>query len=425
MPVLLRNVPTDPDHAVGSWGLQRLGETPLDLDATPQSAGLHHGDVLYLRPADDPLSQLEFDDIADGVSHAIGSHSDRWRPELTRRLFLVLACFVLAGFATGVAVTASAPYGAILYAIGAAVLGNACAMDSRMPADRGSLLVTGAGACAFAALAGLTAVHGTAALLSPVQIDVVLCGAATFLMSVLLLISQRLPLAVAGTALLTGALTAITGLLIDAFGWDALRGTTTTAVVFFLIGHMAPRISLRLARLRIPQLPRNADELQEDIDPQPASLVSRRAATADAVLTVISVVTGLFCSASFILLARADGWIAWVLSLVLAGALLLHSKNLNATWQRVPTTLGGTLGLLAVALSFAGPASSGTRFTLLFGLLVGAVLLLVGAWRLPRTRLLPVWGHTADILELLTALALLPLLLQLLHVFSYFRALVS
>jgi type VII secretion integral membrane protein EccD len=268
-------------------------------------------------------------------------------------------------------------------------------------------------------------VHGTAALLSPVQIDVVLCGAATFLMSVLLLISQRLPLAVAGTALLTGALTAITGLLIDAFGWDALRGTTTTAVVFFLIGHMAPRISLRLARLRIPQLPRNADELQEDIDPQPASLVSRRAATADAVLTVISVVTGLFCSASFILLARADGWIAWVLSLVLAGALLLHSKNLNATWQRVPTTLGGTLGLLAVALSFAGPASSGTRFTLLFGLLVGAVLLLVGAWRLPRTRLLPVWGHTADILELLTALALLPLLLQLLHVFSYFRALVS
>ncbi|MDH6630472.1 type VII secretion integral membrane protein EccD [Streptomyces sp. LBL] len=425
MPVLLRHVPTDPDRAVGSWGLQRLGETPLDLDATPQSAGLHHGDILYLRPADDPISELEFDDVADGVSTAVGSHSDRWRPELTRKLFLALAGFVLAGLASGVAVIASGPFVCILYAISAVVLGVACALDSRVPADRGSLLVTGVGACAFAALAGMTAVHGAAGLQSPAQIDVMLCGGSAVAMSLVLLATRQLPLAVFGTTLLTGALVEITGLLAGAFDWNTLRGTTTTAVVFFLFGHMAPRISLRLARLRIPQLPRNADELQEDIDPQPESLVSRRAATADAILTVLSVVTGLFCSAAFILLARVDGWISWTLSLVLAGAVLLRSKNLNATWQRIPMTFCGTLGLLAVVLSWASASSGGTRFTLLSGLLIGAVLLLVGAWRLPRTRLLPVWGHTADILELLTALALLPLLLQLLHVYSYFRALVS
>ena len=65
------------------------------------------------------------------------------------------------------------------------------------------------------------------------------------------------------------------------------------------------------------------------------------------------------------------------------------------------------------------------RCALLLGLLVGAVLLLIGAWRLPTARLLPVWGHSADILELLTALGLLPLLLQLLHVYAHIRALVS
>lgn len=56
-------------------------------------------------------------------------------------------------------------------------------------------------------------------------------------------------------------------------------------------------------------------------------------------------------------------------------------------------------------------------------LLLAALLLLVGAWRLPTSRLRPLWGHIGDILELLSAIALLPLLLQLLHVYAFFRAL--
>ena len=95
LPVLMRHIPTDPARPAGTWVLQRLGEAPLGPDATPQSAGLYHGDVLYLRPANDPMPELEFDDVSDGVAHAVGSQLDRWRPELTRRLFLALACFVM------------------------------------------------------------------------------------------------------------------------------------------------------------------------------------------------------------------------------------------------------------------------------------------------------------------------------------------
>ena len=425
LPVLLRHIPTDPGRPVGTWGLQRLGESPLELDATPQSAGLHHGDVLYLRPGDYPIPELEFDDISDGVASAVGARVDRWSPELTRRLFLALACFALAGFAAAVAVTGHGQLIPVLYSLGAAVLGIACSLDQRRPADHGAVMITGIGACVFAALAGLTAAHGTAGLLSPGHTDVVSCGGSAVVMSALLLITQRLPPAVSGTVLLTGILAAIAGLLTAAFGWDAVGSTGTVAVVFFLLGHLAPRTSLRLARIRIPQLPRNAEELQADIDPQPERLVSRRAATADAILTAISVSTGLLCAAAFILLAGTQGWASWTLTLALAGAVLLRSKNLNATWQRIPTTFSGTLGLLAAVLSWAESASTATRCVLLLSLLVGAVLLLVGAWRLPTTRLLPVWGHTADILELLTALALLPLLLQLLHAYAHFRALVS
>jgi type VII secretion integral membrane protein EccD len=426
LPVLMRHIPTDPARPAGTWVLQRLGEAPLGMDATPQSAGLRHGDVLYLRAADDPMPELEFDDVSDGVARAVGSQLDRWRPELTRRLFLALACFVLAVLAAAVPWAAHGPLVPVLYAVSAVVLGAGCALDQRRPADRATGVITGLGACVFAGLTGLTAVHGTVGLLSPRQPDVVLGAGAAVVMSAALLPIPRLPLAVTGTTLLTAALAAVTGSLAVVSGWDAARSTSTVAVVFFLFGHLAPRASLRLARLRVPQLPRNAEELQEDIDPLPGHLVTRRAATADAALTVISVSTGLLCSTAFVLLVGDRGWIDWLFPLVFAGALLLRSKSLRATWQRIPAACCGALGLLTVVLSWSASASSdAARCALLLGLLVAAVLLLVGAWRLPTARLLPVWGHTADILELLTALVLLPLLLQLLHAYAYFRVLVS
>jgi type VII secretion integral membrane protein EccD len=371
------------------------------------------------------MPELEFDDVADGVAHAVGSHRDRWRPELTRRLFHTLAALVLASFAVAVPGTADGALVPMLYAIAAIALCAGGALDQRRPADRTALLITGLGTGVFAALTGLTALHGAAALLSPRPGDIMLGGGCAALMSAVLLALPRLALTLTSTMLLTAVLATIGGALSAAFGLDAAGSTVTVAVVFFLLGHLAPRASLRLARLRVPQLPRNADELQEDIDPQLEPLLRRRAANADAMLTVMSLATGLLCATAFVLLAQHNGWLYWLFALILSGAALLRSKNLNATWQRVPMTLCGALGLLSVMYTWASTASAFVGCALLLALLVAAGALLVGAWRLPTTRLLPVWGHIADILEVLTALALLPLTLQLLHAYAYFRALVS
>jgi len=58
-------------------------------------------------------------------------------------------------------------------------------------------------------------------------------------------------------------------------------------------------------------------------------------------------------------------------------------------------------------------------------LLVCAVALLAASGELPGRRMLPVWGQLADNLELLSSLALLPLLLQVFHVYAHFRALIK
>ncbi|MFG2828511.1 type VII secretion integral membrane protein EccD [Streptomyces sp. NPDC048434] len=424
LPVLLRHVPADPGRPAGVWTLQRLGEAPLDPEATPESAGLLHGDVLYLRTVDDPMPELAFDDVAEGVSEAIGDHSNRWRPELTRRLFLALACFVLIILAAAVAVLGHGLQVPVLHAVAAAALAAGCALDRRRPADRAAVLVTGVGACVFAALAGLTVLHGTQGLMAPQSADLMTGGGCAAAVAGALLPVPRLRSAVTATLLLSGVLTLVTGAVAAWLG-DIVRGTSTVAGAVFLLGHLAPRTSLRLARLRVPQLPRNAEELQEDTDPHPARLVARRAMTADNVLTAISISTGLLCSAAFLLLLGQDDWIGWVFPLVFSGAVLLRTKSLNASWHRVPVAVSGTIGLLTVVLTWTAGSSTAARWVLLLGLLAAAGLLLTGAWRLPTARLLPVWGHTADILELVTALALLPLLLQLLHVYAHVRAAVS
>ncbi|CAM5608080.1 type VII secretion integral membrane protein EccD [Streptomyces griseorubiginosus] len=423
LPVLLRHVPADPARPAGTWTLQRLGEPPLDLDATPQTAGLLHGDVLYLRPADDQMPELEFDDASDGVAHAVGARDDRWRPETTRRLFLALACLVLLAFAAAVPLAGKGAVVPVLYGVAAVGLGAVCTLDQRWSADRGIAVVTGLGACAFAVLTGLTAADRDTGLTAPRPGGIALgavCG--VLVAAVVLLPTARVPLAVTGTALFAPALAAFTAGLAAATGWDAARSLSVVAVAAFLFGHLAPRAALRLARVRVPQLPHNAAELQEDVEPHQEQSLTLRAAAADALLTVFTVSVALLCVADFAVLAFAGGWVAWAFPLVFSGAALLRAKSLNVVWQRVPVTFSGVLGMLSVLLSWTAAASgTGTRCALLLGLLVAAVLLLVGAWRLPHTRLLPVWGHTADVLELLTALALLPLLLQLLHVYAHVR----
>jgi type VII secretion integral membrane protein EccD len=426
LPALLRHIPADPARPVGTWTLQRLGEPPLDLDATPQTAGLLHGDVLYLRPADDPMPELEFDDASEGVAHAVGARADRWRPEATRRLFLALACLVLAALAAAVPLAGKGVVVPVLYGVAAVGLGVVCALE-RPGAGRGTAIVTGLASCVFAVLTGLTAVAPdhtvTSAGSAGIAVGTV-CG--VLIAAVVLLPSALVPLAVTGTALFAPFLAALTAGVSGLTGWDTTRSVSTVTVAAFLFGHLAPRASLRLARVRAPQLPHNAAELQEDIEPHREGQLSRRSAAADALLTVYTLCTALLCTVCFTLLALADGWAAQVFPLVFATALLLRAKSLNGIWQRVPTAFSGVAGMLAVVLSWTASAGgTGMRCAALLCLLIAGVLLLIGARRLPTARLLPVWGHSADILELLTALALLPLLLQLLHVYAHVRAAVG
>ncbi|MEU2336362.1 type VII secretion integral membrane protein EccD [Streptomyces sp. NPDC013172] len=459
LPVLLRQA-VGPDLQGRPWVLQRLGTAPLDAEATPESAGLLDGDVLHLRPADAALPAVHFDDVSDGVAHTVGAGSGRWRPGLTRDLGLALSCLALAALAATLLQAGPGPLTAAAAGAVALVLAAGCAVAARTVAarartggaqaggapagrahagraqaaghgqaghgegDRGGVLVAGIGAFGFAALAGAALREGPSGGFAPGPTGVLLAAGYVVALAGALLALGALPLVVPGTVLLTAVAAATGAALAETTGLHGVQAAALVAVGLFVLGHLAPRLALRTARLRVPQLPHDAEELQLDIEPESGETVAHRVAVATACLDAISISSALVWAVALWLLAdREHGWAGWLLPLSLSLAVLLRARGTNGTLQRVPAVLAGAYGLGLVLIVRVAPTGPGGRAAVLAVLLAAALLLLVGAQRLPRARLLPVWGHLGDLLETVTAVALLPLLLQVLDAYGYFRGL--
>jgi type VII secretion integral membrane protein EccD len=423
VPVLARHVNRGQDEG-RDWVLQRLGEPPLNLDTTPEQAELHDGDVLYLRAAEAPIPELTYDDLADGIADAIAARPDRWRPESTRRTLLGLA--TLAAVALGVATLfAGGPGGLLALYCGVITLalGGGAVAINEIAGDRALSYVGGVAACSFAAAAGLIGQQDTANLFSPQPSGVLLSGVCVVLVAGALAAATRGGVAVYGTAVLLGICAILGSVLRTGTEADTPGAVSIVAVALFLFATFGARVSARLARLRVPTLPRTTEELQQDIDPAPASMIAGRSALADGYLTAVIVASSVLALVDSVVLTGVDSWIGWVLPLVFGLACLLRAKSLLSVWQRGATVWAGALIITVVVLAYAFSLAPTGRIGLLVGVLLAVALLVIGAWRLPQTRLLPIWGQVADIAELWTAIALVPLLLVVLDAYHYFRAL--
>ncbi|QKZ15970.1 type VII secretion integral membrane protein EccD [Streptomyces chartreusis] len=422
LPTLLRRAVAEDDLG-NRWALQRLGEGPLDLDGTPETLGLRDGDVLYLRPKDDLLAELQFDDVADGVATAVNAQRDRWRPELTRQLCLVLACLALGSLAA--LVVAARPHLLTALTCGLLAVGLivGCGLVTRKLEDRTLGTITGLGACLFAVLAGLSGAAGPTGLLAPSRVDGLLTAVFTGVAAAAVLATGRVPIALFGTLLTLAGMVELGSFLSIVLGWDATRVAALLAVAMFALSPVLPRLALFAARLRAVELPHNAEELQQGIDPLPNDLVIRRAAAADGYLSVFFLSAAAVFTVAFALLVQVPDWSGWVFTAVFSAAVLLRARAVGNALQRIALVVVGGLGAILVLFSLTIHAGPVARAGAMLALFAAAALLLTGAWRLPGARLRPIWGRLGEILEGVTALALLPLLLQILNVYAYFRSL--
>jgi len=393
------------------WVLQRLGEPALEEDLAAAALGLYDGDVIHLRPRNDQLPPVDFDDIVDGVATGIAERTDRWRPETTSRLLLCLVAATLSvtlaalpqvGSGTEVAVTAAAA--GLLTLLGAAAAG--VALRDRVVAR---LLIIGA--TGFWALAGLALPVG-----AKIYTDqpfsgpgALAAGAAVVAVTGLagLLLGQVEPWHV---AVGVGAGLVLAAAVPQALGALDPQGAAAVSLALSLAGAvLVPSSAARLAGLRIPPLPTNTDEFQQGIDPEPSHLVLSRTALADSYVTALSAALAALQCGCLLLLGLDSGAAPQALTVVAALLILLHARDLLGVRARLAVLVPAVTGPVVLVLAGIGRLPQPYRPVVVGGLLVLAGVLLVLSRRLPGRAILPHWGRIGDIAQSLLAISVMPL----------------
>ncbi|GLY28936.1 hypothetical protein Kisp02_23010 [Kineosporia sp. NBRC 101731] len=407
------------------WVLQRLGEPALDEDLASAALGLYDGDVVHLRPRNDQLPPVDFDDLVDGVATGIAERGDRWRPEITGRLLLglvgatLLTAFIaLPGLGTGIAVAITG-YGvgtvALLAALGA----------GRGLREKGAGRLLMVAAVAFLATASLALPLGDVELLSA---DGGFTGPGVLAASVTVIAVALCARFVLGETLpsftsagLAGVTVAVGGLL-STLGYVTGAGAAAVVIALAVIGSVqVARIAAALAGLRVPPLPTNTDEFQEGIDPEPSGLVLSRTAVADTYVTAISTCLAVVQTGGLVLLGLERGVAERVLAGVVALLILLHARELHGIRARLVVMMPAVVGPAVLILAETAHQPQEFRPIALGLLFVLAGILLTLSWTLPGKAMLPHWGRAGDLLQTGLAISILPLVPWVLDLYATVR----
>ncbi|MDW4906227.1 type VII secretion integral membrane protein EccD [Streptomyces sp. ADMS] len=408
----------------GGWVLQRLGGPPLDPESTLDSLGLRDGEALCLRPRTEALPEVHLDDLVDGISTTMQQRPHSWSAEASRRLLHGMAVAALTLGIVFLALPGSAGWLRALVASAAGLLLLAGAGSAaRAVGDSGAGSVLGLMAVPYFALAGwllpggeLGGADGDAVLGARLLAAAASGGGAAVLALAAVGTYPALFLGTASVAV-AGALGAV--LVILDLAPEQAAGVVAVVVVLF--GGFVPSLSFRLSGMRMPPLPTNVQQLQQGIDPYPASDVEVRATLADGWMTAFYTAIGLICLPCLAALVTEPGLSGVLTVVALSLLLLLHSRGLGNVWQRLALTTAGVWGtalLLLVAARAAGPQD---RLTLTAGLLALAATITIASWTVPGRRLLPYWGRAAELLHSLAAISLLPLVLWSMGVYGMLR----
>ncbi|MFJ8582312.1 type VII secretion integral membrane protein EccD [Micromonospora sp. NPDC093277] len=428
LPALLHHLGeelADAGLAHGGWILQRLGEAPFDEQASVGSLALRDGETVFLRPQADQIPPVHFDDVIDGVATAVSERSGLWRPEM-----VPVAAVTAAAVAAAVSLVVLAlPGPAADRSLVAAVLGLLSLVGAfayaRGLGDRRFGVLSAATATAAAALAGLTVPDLMSTPAAPV-----LGGAQTLAGSTAAAIAAVLAGYLAGhrrAAFVAVAAAAAFGALgggLTVAGLSGAQSAGVVAVVATLLVVSVPLAAARLARIRLAPLPTKPEHLQEDIDPEPSAPLLARGAGADRGMTALYAGGGAATAVALVVLAAHGGWAAVLLVVLVAVARLLMIRPMTSAWHRLAVGLPAVLGLAAVAVAGLAGASSWVRLGAGLGLAPGAVLVLfLVARALGERRPSPYWGRAGDLLQLLSTVALVPVLLQVMGVYAVARGL--
>ncbi|WP_336207643.1 type VII secretion integral membrane protein EccD [Nonomuraea sp. LPB2021202275-12-8] len=410
--------------AAPGWTLQRLGGAAFDLGQSLGGLGVLDGEILYLRPREAVLPPARFDDVADVVATGVREGGGKWDGKHTRALGGGAAAGLLVAGAVALALGGLAPLVTTIVAAALALLivGVGMAM-SRAVGDSGSGALVGYAALPYAFLAGLLAPAAGGAL-SGFGAPHLLGGlACTALVATIAgtIIADGVP-GFLGTAI-ASSVGAVAAAVVMLTGAPAAGVAAVAVSVVMALAPLIPVISFRLARVPLPSMPTNAEELRSDNQQLDSGSVLERTLAARRYATGMTVAIALVGIGAHALLIGDGRLIAVIMAAVLAFTQLMRARVFQGVGQRLWLLLTGLCGLGALAVALGVGVGGITAVAAVLALLWTAMVVVgMGAW-LPTGKPSPFWGRASDILEWVLIAAMMPLALGVLNVYAWVRGL--
>lgn len=402
----------------GGWCLARLGDAALDPSRTLASAGVVDGDLLQLRRRSDSPPPPLFDDVVDAIAVANPDSYRPWTPATARGLGqvaggLALAAAAVALFLAGHGVAPAITAGAS--AVLAVAIGGVVA---RAFGDHGTGVLIAAGGLPMAFVAGLYAVPGQRLdrpnLLLACTLTLVVATAAILVLGsgVTTFVAVASAAALAAAAALAGTLIAhpVAGI------------AAATASVTLVLLSALPRLTIQLARLPIPQVPRGAEDLKEDTGFPDYASIERRAGLAHQYLTGMIIGCGAVVAICAVIMAGSGRMAAIVLAVVVTAVMLLRARTYANGTQAIALLAAGLASAAGLVLTWMAHADG-----LALNLWVFATLVLLAAAAVvlgvvfPRHRFSPVLRRSVDVTEAVLIASVLPVALAVLDLYSTIR----
>ncbi|HEY1486607.1 MAG TPA: type VII secretion integral membrane protein EccD [Micromonosporaceae bacterium] len=404
----------------GGWTLRRTTGAELDPIRNLAVQGVRDGEVLNLVPRRMDWPELAYDDIVEVIASGSRRTGRSWGPTATRRCGLAVAAITFALGLFDVALSGPPWPPAAGIAFGAAIVLTVLGVVlSRALSDATAGGVVTACALPYAVAGGAFTVAPDHTTLAHLGAGSLLLGAAALVVfSVIGLTAVAATLRVFVAALGVG----VAGLFGAVLSLAGMSGTGAVAVTLTVaIGALPgyPSISVWLGRVPVPVLPSRAEEILSE-RPMP-----RRDDVFAAVARANEILTGALLATAFVgicgagVLIASHGTLATVLAVTAAIALLLRGRLFAGPHQRIPLLAGGAgvFALLLVTMTVRASATN-TRLLLLLVVLIVAALVLTAALVYSRRAPSPRIGRLADIVDVLTVMALVPLAFGVAGVFG-------
>ncbi|MBA2955356.1 type VII secretion integral membrane protein EccD [Nocardioides sp. MAH-18] len=412
VPELARSVGLlDPATVYGGYRLVTAEGRELAGDAGLVMQGVEDGGLLTVAAGVDDEPPRIYDDVVEAMTDVVEHDLRPWEPAAGRRTALCAAGLLMLLGAVALLVQRGALLAGVAAVVVAAALVTGAVVLSRAQREPEAAVAVAWMAAAYAAVAGIVLVDpgspGTTLLASG--------GAALAAGLVGLLgLGEGRPLLL--PPIIVGAVFALTGLLLRSFDLDAAVVLTIGLVGVVVVGSLAPWMALGATSTSVDQLFEVADITAEPRPVDPVR-VAADARLAHEILVAVTATVGLLV----VLVAPVAvslGVVGAILAVTCCAVVMLRTRQYRTGAEVLVALAAGIVGLLATAGAalWLHPDWRPTVAVLLAG--TGALLLAV--------TLLPVApsvrrGRLGDVAEAVALLALLPLLLVAVGVFSAIR----